>query len=161
MDVAELLAEVLGTSPPVHLSAYDGSELGSPDSATHIRILSPDAIHRIVTARGKELGFARAIVAGEIQIDGDIFGLFDVKDRVAEPSIGRRIIRPAAELLGLHGFRDLAKLRPLAPPAEEIRLDGRLHSRERDAAAISSHYDVSNNFYDLVLGRAMTYSCAV
>ncbi len=161
MDVAELLTEVLGASTPVHVSAYDGSELGPPDSATRIRILSPDALHRIVTARGKELGFTRAIVAGEIQIDGDIFGLFDVKDRVAERSIGARLIRPAAELLGLHGIRDLTKLRPLPPPLEEIRLNGRLHSRERDAAAISSHYDVSNDFYDIVLGRAMTYSCAV
>ncbi len=36
-----------------------------------------------------------------------------------------------------------------------------MHSRERDAAAIAHHYDVSNNFYRLVLGPSMTYSCAV
>ena len=30
----------------------------------------------------------------------------------------------------------------------------------RDAGAISHHYDVSNRFYELVLGPSMTYTCA-
>lgn len=38
---------------------------------------------------------------------------------------------------------------------------GRLHSRNRDAAAISHHYDVGNRFYALVLGPTLVYSCAV
>ncbi|PZA20072.1 SAM-dependent methyltransferase, partial [Modestobacter versicolor] len=49
-----------------------------------------------------------------------------------------------------------------APPAEEAPLGtGHRHSRARDAAAISHHYDVSNDFYSLVLGPSMVYSCAV
>ncbi|HET6665567.1 MAG TPA: cyclopropane-fatty-acyl-phospholipid synthase family protein, partial [Acidimicrobiales bacterium] len=44
---------------------------------------------------------------------------------------------------------------------EEARLHGRRHSPERDAAAIAHHYDVSNEFYELVLGPSLTYSCAV
>jgi cyclopropane-fatty-acyl-phospholipid synthase len=50
--------------------------------------------------------------------------------------------------------------RPVPPP-EEARLHGRRHSRSRDAAAIAHHYDVSNEFYRIVLGPMMTYSCAV
>jgi cyclopropane-fatty-acyl-phospholipid synthase len=34
------------------------------------------------------------------------------------------------------------------------------HSRDRDAAAIHYHYDVSNDFYALWLDRQMVYSCA-
>jgi len=34
------------------------------------------------------------------------------------------------------------------------------HSRTRDAAAIHHHYDVSNTFYEWVLGPSMTYTCA-
>jgi cyclopropane-fatty-acyl-phospholipid synthase len=49
---------------------------------------------------------------------------------------------------------------PLAPPEEEARLHGKLHSKARDAAAISHHYDVSNDFYRLFLGETLTYSCA-
>jgi cyclopropane-fatty-acyl-phospholipid synthase len=49
---------------------------------------------------------------------------------------------------------------PPAPPPEEARQRGRKHSTRRDASAISHHYDVGNEFYELVLGPAMTYSCA-
>jgi cyclopropane-fatty-acyl-phospholipid synthase len=58
----------------------------------------------------------------------------------------------------LGGWREV---RPLPPPDEEVRLRGRRHSKARDAAAISHHYDVSNTFYRLVLGPSLTYSCAV
>jgi cyclopropane-fatty-acyl-phospholipid synthase len=49
---------------------------------------------------------------------------------------------------------------PLPPPPEECRPAGRLHSPSRDARAVSHHYDVGNDFYRLVLGPSMTYSCA-
>ncbi|HJR24702.1 MAG TPA: cyclopropane-fatty-acyl-phospholipid synthase family protein, partial [Acidimicrobiales bacterium] len=50
--------------------------------------------------------------------------------------------------------------RPLPVPPEECHPSGRLHSKARDARAISHHYDVGNEFYEIVLGTAMTYSCA-
>jgi len=37
---------------------------------------------------------------------------------------------------------------------------GRRHSKSRDAEVISHHYDISNEFYRVVLGPSMTYSCA-
>ena len=50
---------------------------------------------------------------------------------------------------------------PPKPPAEEMKpARGRRHDKSRDAAAISHHYDVGNEFYRLVLGESMTYSCA-
>ena len=161
MTVADLLIEIVGEDSPVRIEAYDASSLGPTNSSTTIRILSPLALQHVVAARGREIGFARAIVAGEIEIDGDVFGLFDINDRVAQQTISHQLIRPTAELLGITGLRDLLRFRPPPPPPEEIKLRGRLHSRERDAEAISSHYDVSNSFYEIVLGRAMTYSCAV
>src|SRR5919205_959771 len=56
---------------------------------------------------------------------------------------------------------DPGGLKPLPPPPEESRLHGVRHSKARDASAIAHHYDVSNEFYRLVLGPSMTYSCAV
>jgi cyclopropane-fatty-acyl-phospholipid synthase len=53
------------------------------------------------------------------------------------------------------------QVRPVPPPPEEVVLKGRRHSKRRDAQAISHHYDVSNAFYQLVLGPSITYSCAV
>src|SRR2546428_12878564 len=46
-------------------------------------------------------------------------------------------------------------------PPQEVHLPGRRHSRGRDARAIAHHYDVSNRFYELVLGPSMAYTCAV
>ena len=40
-------------------------------------------------------------------------------------------------------------------------LSGLRHSKSRDARAISHHYDVSNRFYEWVLGPSMAYTCAV
>ena len=57
-------------------------------------------------------------------------------------------------------------LRPIAPPPQEVpprwrRIAGGLrHSKVRDAEAIHHHYDVSNTFYEWVLGPSMTYTCA-
>ncbi len=161
MRVQDLITALIGNNPPVRVTAYDGTDMGPADAATHIEILSKDAIQRIVAARGQEIGFARAIIAGEMEIHGDIFGVFEVNGLVAKPSLDVSMIKSAAQLLGVENVRDLRDLKRLAPPPEEIVLKGRLHSRARDAAAISSHYDVSNDFYDLVLGPAMTYSCAI
>jgi cyclopropane-fatty-acyl-phospholipid synthase len=48
---------------------------------------------------------------------------------------------------------------PPAPPACEIRLSGRVHSRARDQAVIAGHYDLPVSFYRLILDPAMAYSC--
>jgi cyclopropane-fatty-acyl-phospholipid synthase len=39
-------------------------------------------------------------------------------------------------------------------------MSGTRHSRRRDRQAISHHYDVGNDFYRIVLGPSMVYSCA-
>jgi cyclopropane-fatty-acyl-phospholipid synthase len=60
--------------------------------------------------------------------------------------------------------RDLVRLGAVGlqprPPAEEASLGGVRHSLGRDRRAISHHYDVGNDFYRLVLGESMVYSCA-
>ena len=157
----DLLAAIVGDDIPIRIVTPDGETLGPEDSATTVRILSPNAIHRIVTARGQELGFARALVAGEMVVEGDIFGLFGVTNRIAKPTLDMALLKPAAEALGLKSVKDVARLRPLPPPPEEFQLSGRLHSKARDAEAIASHYDVANEFYQLLLGPSMTYSCAL
>ncbi len=154
MSVADLLSDVLGADVPVAFRAYDGSRFGPVDAHTTIVVRSRDALRRIVTAPD-ELGFGRAYVSGELEVDGDIFDVMSVAEYIEELKLGPRQIAAAVKLVGLSG------LKPLPPPPEEARLHGRRHSRERDAAAIAHHYDVSNDFYQMVLGPSLTYSCAV
>ncbi|HEX9122208.1 MAG TPA: class I SAM-dependent methyltransferase [Actinomycetota bacterium] len=154
-SVAHAVARVVGPDLPVAVEAYDGSRLGPPDAPATLILRSPDALRRILTAPG-ELGIGRAYVAGDLDVQGDIYGaLSALRDRLPEVRIGPAQLIEIARLVGTEG------LRPLRPPPEEARLRGRRHSRRRDAQAIAHHYDVSNRFYELVLGPSMTYSCAV
>lgn len=150
-----LLVELLGDDLPLQVRAYDGTELGPTDAKAAIVIHSPDALRRILTRPG-ELGFARAYVAGDIDIDGDIFELFRLRDRIPSPKLSPAQVLRVARMLHL---RDLV---PLPPPPEEMpkRRFG-LHTIRRDAQSVRHHYDVSNRFYEMVLGPSMTYSCAV
>jgi cyclopropane-fatty-acyl-phospholipid synthase len=109
-----------------------------------------------------ELGFARAYVSGDVLIEGDIMAGLSAMEKVADPEFGpgvvidsstRWALVKAALRLGVAGP-------PPRPPAEESKLGGLRHSRSRDAKAIAHHYDVGNDFYELVLGPSMTYSCA-
>jgi cyclopropane-fatty-acyl-phospholipid synthase len=155
MALAALVDDVLGGGLPIAVEAYDGSRSGPVDAEATIVIRSPDALRRIVTAPG-ELGLARAYVSGDLELQGSIWALLELRDRIPdvqlEPKMMLRLVRE------MGGWREV---RPLPPPDEEVRLRGRRHSKARDAAAISHHYDVSNAFYRMVLGPSLTYSCAV
>jgi cyclopropane-fatty-acyl-phospholipid synthase len=101
------------------------------------------------------LGMGRAYVSGELEIEGDMFTALDLLSRA---SMGALSWSERLELLRTVG---VTVLRPAGRPPEEVRLHGRRHSKARDSAAIAHHYDVSNRFYEWVLGPSMTYTCAV
>lgn len=93
-----------------------------------------------------------------MEAEGDIYGALRLRDRIA---LTPGLVADAAEVLGVRQIGDLIRFRPLPAPPEEFAARGRLHTRGRDARAVSSHDDVSNGFYRLILGPSMTYSCAV
>jgi cyclopropane-fatty-acyl-phospholipid synthase len=149
-----------GQKIPIRFEFWDGSALNPPDhTVATLRFASPDGIRRLLWMPN-ELGLGRAYVAGDIDLDGDLFDVVmafrDAKPEVA--SLGRawRVLPTAVKAAKRVG----ALKRPLPPPPEEARLRGLRHSLRRDANAISHHYDVGNEFYRLVLGPVMTYSCA-
>jgi cyclopropane-fatty-acyl-phospholipid synthase len=155
VSVANVLEQILGGDLPIGLRAYDGSRAGPADATTTVIVRSPDAIRRMITAPG-ELGLARAYVAGDLELDGDIFELLELQHHLEHLHIGPRQVGDLVKLIG--GPRGV---RPIPPPPEEVRLRGLRHSKRRDAAAISHHYDVPTRFFELVLGPSMTYSCAL
>lgn len=163
--LAEALAIVLGTEEiPLRLKAWDGSEAG-PAGAPVIEFRSRRALRRMLWSPGM-LGLSRAYVAGDIDAPGDLYESFTALSAVGkfadlEP-FSPLTLRERATLLGT-AIRLGAIGRNPAPPPEEISIDkaGRKHSKKRDAVAISHHYDVGNDFYALVLGPSMVYSCAV
>jgi cyclopropane-fatty-acyl-phospholipid synthase len=119
------------------------------------------ALRRLLWAPN-ELGLARAFVSGDLDVETDFFESLSHLERIIGPDAGPAHVDTATKRDMLKAGWELRAFGPAPkPPAEEIRLGGRLHSRRRDAQAISHHYDVGNDFYALVLGPSMTYSCAV
>lgn len=160
--VTPLVRAVLGTQVPVGIKCWDGSRSGPADAPWQVHLVNRRGLRRLLWAPN-DLGFARAYVSGDIDIEGDLLAGLDALEEVADPSRGpgvridgqtKKALVKAALRLGIVGL-------PPKPPAEEMKLArGRRHDKARDAAAISHHYDVGNDFYRLVLGESMTYSCA-
>ena len=163
MTVGEAFDHLFGPDAPVRVVAWDGSTGGSPDGLV-LRLTRPRALHQLVAAPG-DLGLARAYLLGDLVIDDiDEGDPYEVLRLLAD---GITLRRPAARealdilrLVGSSGVR-VPALPPEETPSQLRRLaHGLRHGRARDAAAISHHYDVSNAFYELVLGPSMTYTCA-
>jgi cyclopropane-fatty-acyl-phospholipid synthase len=155
MQVAEIISSVVGADVPVRVIGYDGSKAGPDSSELALRINSPRALARLATAPGS-LGLARAYVSGEIEVEGDLYELLAAMADLTINDLGRADrLRLARRMIPIW----LRHHQP--PPALECRPPGRLHSKLRDSKAISHHYDVSNRFYEWVLGPSMAYTCAV
>ena len=152
---AEIFARAVGRNAPVEFRAYDGSHAGPPDAEVRVEVRSPLALSYLASAPGA-LGLARAYVTGQLDIHGDLHAALS---RLTELTLADI---PRAERLRLLAALAGTRLRrPARRPAQEARLRGRRHSKPRDQQAIAHHYDVSNRFYEWVLGPSMTYTCAV
>ena len=155
MQVAEIVADVVGPDIGVRIIGYDGSKAGPGSAAAALRVVSPRALARLVSAPGT-LGLARAYVTGEIEVEGDLHTVLD-----AMPEVTLHDIPPAQRVALVRRLLPLWFRHRQPPPEFEYRPRGRLHSRMRDRQVISHHYDVSNRFYEWVLGPSMAYTCAV
>jgi cyclopropane-fatty-acyl-phospholipid synthase len=167
-----------GFDLPVRVRAWDGSEAG-PAGPPIAVLRSPLALRRALWAPG-ELGLARAYVSGDLDVEGDLTEGLRRAFRAARPAQSARAsggrgpdargpgpwagpgpgrwadaVSAAAVAAGRLGVLGP----PPAPPACEIRLSGRAHSRARDQAVVAGHYDLPVSFYRLILDPAMAYSC--
>jgi cyclopropane-fatty-acyl-phospholipid synthase len=164
LTVADALEAVLPGGVPFRFSAYDGSATGPAGAAIHVHLATERGLSYILSAPS-DLGLARAYVSGDLLIEGVHPG---------DPYDGMRAFTaleferpsPSAILRIIRGL-GWTRLKPPPPPPQEHlprwrrTMEGLRHSRSRDAAVIHHHYDVSNRFYEWVLGPSMTYTCAV
>jgi cyclopropane-fatty-acyl-phospholipid synthase len=165
LSIADALGKLMKEGLPFRFEAFDGSAAGPADAPFTLRLLNERGLSYLMTAPG-DLGFARAYVAGDLELEGihpgdpyDAMVLIMSQLRFKVPS--------AAEMVQIVRSLGFGNLKPPPPPAEEHlpkwrrALEGMRHNKKRDAEAIHHHYDVSNRFYELVLGPSMTYTCAV
>ena len=163
MSLAQILEILVGGRLPLRFTAYDGSATG-PDDALGIDLVTPRGTTYLATAPG-ELGLVRAYVSGDLQPHGVHPG--DPYELLKALNADVRVTRPPARVLAdIVRSIGIERFVPIAPPPQEVpprwrrTVHGLRHSRARDTEAIHHHYDVSNTFYELVLGPSMTYTCA-
>ena len=164
----ETLREIAGgqfARLPVSIRFWDGSLLpaggsagedGAPPPPTVIA-RRPRALSHLLFEPG-ELGMSRAYVDGSLASEGDLEQILALRGRMkaVEVSPADRAKLALAAVLAA-GPRVLRR-----PPVPEIEamVRGDRHSMRRDRQAVRHHYDVSNDFYRLVLGPSLVYSCA-
>ncbi len=142
---------------------WDGSEAG-PEDAPTVHVRSRRALRRLLWAPG-ELGLAEAYITGDLDLAedggadlGDV--LRTVRRAVSERGLAPPVLSLSDRLAAVGTALRLGAAGPRPPvPAARAGLSGTLHSKARDRAAISHHYDLSNAFYALLLDATMAYSC--
>lgn len=164
MTLAQILETLAAGQAPLRFTAYDGSTAGPVDAKLGVDLRTPRGTTYLATAPG-ELGMARAYVSGDLELcgvhPGDPYELLSVLADKLE--FQRPSARVMVDIVRSIGFEHLL---PIAPPPQEALprwrriAEGLRHSKTRDAEAIHHHYDVSNKFYEWVLGPSMTYTCA-
>ncbi|MGH8966146.1 MAG: class I SAM-dependent methyltransferase, partial [Actinomycetes bacterium] len=166
MRVADAFAELFPQGFPFRFTAYDGSKVGPPDSEIKLHLANERGLSYLLTAPG-DLGLARAYVSGDLELEGVHPGdPFDVMASVVGGRLHPKLPAPSDAFRILRGL-GLSHLKPPPPPPQEHlprwrrTLEGLRHSKQRDAAVIHHHYDVSNEFYEHVLGPSMTYTCSI
>ena len=85
--LAAAIGRLLGGDVPVGVESYDGSRIGPEDSSSTLVVRSPLALRYALTAPG-ELGFARAYVSGELDVEGDIFEVLALRDNLPDVRLG-------------------------------------------------------------------------
>jgi cyclopropane-fatty-acyl-phospholipid synthase len=127
----DFLSRVGARDVPLRIALWDGAEavLGEVPPRVTFRVPTAGALRYLINPTLDSLG--RAYVEGKLEMEGKLADVIDVATKLAA-STNRHMRRP------LRNFR---------------------HTRQKDAKAVSFHYDVSNEFYAAWLDRNMVYSC--
>ena len=165
MRIADAFEQLIQGPLPLRFTAYDGSASGPEDAPFGFDLRNERGLAYLMTAPG-DLGLGRAYVSGDLVVTGAHPG--DPYEGLKALQKGLKLRRPSpAELVKIVSGLGISHLKPPSPPKEETLpkwrrvVEGVRHSRTRDKEAIHHHYDVSNAFYEYVLGPSMTYTCAV
>lgn len=104
---------------------------------------------------GTAKGLAEAYLRDDFDVEGDM-------EQAIELAVALEH-RPAGWMTALTDYYRLMRLPAASNPHGEgrtVTLRGQRHSLDRDRQAVSFHYDLSNDFYQLWLDSRMVYSCA-
>ena len=150
--VASLRRRLAAAGHDLPLRLWDGRELGPSTRGYRLVLHHPWSLRAMVVPP-TDLQAGETYLAGAIDVEGSmVAAIHDVaalrvnlgmRERLAMAQVVARLPAPPRRLAG-----------------GRVRLSGRRHDPERDAAAVRHHYDVGNEFFRLLLDDDLVYSCA-
>jgi cyclopropane-fatty-acyl-phospholipid synthase len=155
-----VLEDLLSGMPsrPFDVRFWDGSVWPGTAPAEFTLVLHHPGSVRAMFWPPNPLTFGEAYVYDDFDIEGDMYAFQHLctylMTHPATLPLGRRLAL-AWRLWWLP-----KQQRPRVG-REAASLPGTIHSKERDRAAISYHYDLPPLLFEKILGPSMTYSCAV
>ena len=135
------------------ITFWDGSFVPASEGASFVFCINAPYALRAVLTPPLDLSPGRAFVDGAFDVDGDLEAAIDAM-KIAEANVSA--LDKARLLLAIAGL-------PRPPKSSErntAKLEGPMHSRKRDAAAIGFHYNQPIAFYRSFLDPSLVYSCA-
>lgn len=145
--VAKLFRGYEGTAFSVRL--WDGWQWASSateKSVCTIVLETPTALRNLILSPD-EMTLGEAFIHRELEIEGDIFSAFAIAEYLLSRPQGLRQEVTERLLQALLHVRRWSK-------------HGSRHTRARDRASISYHYDQPTDFFRPWLGESLVYSCA-
>jgi cyclopropane-fatty-acyl-phospholipid synthase len=135
--------------PPFAIRLWNGWQwVSSPGErpAFTVVIEAPNALTSLMTEQN-EIALGEAFIRREIDVEGDIFSVFFVAEYLVNRPKG--LLQRTAELIARSAMNSKRWLS-----------HGFQHSKTRDRASISYHYDQPVEFFRPWLGNTLAYSCA-
>jgi cyclopropane-fatty-acyl-phospholipid synthase len=135
-----------------------GQRVGQIAPSFTLVLRDPGVLRELVLKRGP-IPLADAYFQGRLDVEGDLYAALGLKRHFQTLSLtGLERAGLMVDALRL-AFTPAHRIAPAGgvPTTRQFTHD---HSLESDRAAISHHYDVSNDFYELFLDERMVYSCA-
>lgn len=144
-------------NPDFRIRLWDGTIWGSaPVPRFTLALNHPGTLRRLCDSPS-ELTLGESYIYNDLDIEGDIEGVFDLGDFLL--ALGNRNLLHRAHLSKL--FRSLPNEEEAsAGRYRPIAFGGTPHSRSRDRQAVRYHYDLPREFFALWLDRGMVYSSA-
>ena len=156
VEISLELLDAITNDYPRHdfaVRLWNGEKWGKTTSPRFTFVLKhPGSLRRMLLG-ANQVTLGEAYIFDDFDVEGDLESAFEFADYLV-----------ANELELLEKLRLAGLLLRLPHPEHHEHkaaphLHGRLHSRHRDSDAVTYHYDLSNDFYQLWLDRRMVYSC--
>ena len=140
---------------PFAIKLWDGSlwQQDKTEPRFHLEIKNAQALQKIFW-RPNQLSLGEAYIFDDFDIHGDLEACFELGDYLMSRDwqLSEKL-RLGQKLLSL-------SKKPAKKWYGTPKMNGRAHTKRRDAKAVQYHYNLSNDFYRLWLDQNMVYSCA-